>query len=189
MPPRTSANFCSTDADTVVFESSDEVRFHIHRKNLEAHSDLFPSQTDIESNDDSDPAKLTENSTTLEHLFLHLYPRQHPNFDLLPLKEFFLLAEAAQKYQLPTLMSLCHQKMKHLAQKHPLHAFQYGSKHQYNDVLDLAAPFLMDLPMEKVCKNIPATHQIRMVTGVVPSTKHLMNIRNSYQFDAPLAVP
>ncbi|KAG6818408.1 hypothetical protein H0H93_005203 [Arthromyces matolae] len=158
MAPRTSANFCSSDADTAVFESSDEVRFYIHRKNLETHTYAFPSEVYIRSNDGNDPAKLTEDSTTLEHLFIHLYPQPHPNFDLIPPKEFFLLAEAAEKYQFPTLMSLCHQKMKELAQDHPLHAFQYGSKHQYNDILDLAAPLVMDLPTEKVCEEIPDTH-------------------------------
>ncbi|KAG6846520.1 hypothetical protein H0H93_013449 [Arthromyces matolae] len=49
--------------------------------------------------------------------------------------------------------------MKQLAGTYPLQAFQYGFKHQYNDLIDLTAPFAMDLPIEEVCKEIPIVHQ------------------------------
>ncbi|KAG6815648.1 hypothetical protein H0H87_012660 [Tephrocybe sp. NHM501043] len=101
--PSLSKNFQASDAD-VIFKSSDNVLFHLHRKNIEAHSAAFPP---CEINTNGEFVPLTEDASTLENLFQYVYPRRHLDIKLLPSDDLFKLAEAAEKYEMYCVMSIC----------------------------------------------------------------------------------
>ncbi|KAG6916799.1 hypothetical protein DXG01_005322 [Tephrocybe rancida] len=166
MPTVTSENFRAADAD-VIFKSCDDVLFHIHRRNVETHAGGFPS-AEIDTNGEVVP--LTEDSSTLEQFFRYIYPQRHPNINLLPFDVLYELAEAAEKYEFFNLMIICNARLKlvkspsyttelvidvrslsrQVLPEHPEELFNYGHKHDYPDVLDLAAPLLLDLPLDEI---------------------------------------
>ncbi|KAG6807154.1 hypothetical protein H0H92_008600, partial [Tricholoma furcatifolium] len=88
----TSESFCAQDAD-VIFQSSDNVQFHIHRKNLETQTGAFPS-SEFKTNGEIVP--LTEDSSTLERLFQYVYPQRHPDIESFEFGDLYKLAEAAE---------------------------------------------------------------------------------------------
>ncbi|KAG6824349.1 hypothetical protein H0H92_007133, partial [Tricholoma furcatifolium] len=90
--PVISENFHASDAD-VVFRSSDNVLFHIHRKNLETQTGAFPS-SEFKTNGEIVP--LTEDSSTLERLFQYVYPQRHPDIKSFEFGDLYKLAEAAE---------------------------------------------------------------------------------------------
>ncbi|KAG5637533.1 hypothetical protein H0H81_004229 [Sphagnurus paluster] len=100
--PRLSAKFNASDAD-VEFFSSDNVLFHIHRKNLEANTGAFPSAKLL---------PLAEDAATLELLFQFIYPQRHPYLENTPFKELSPLAEAVEKYKVFPAMHICRIRMK-----------------------------------------------------------------------------
>ncbi|KAG6916800.1 hypothetical protein DXG01_005323 [Tephrocybe rancida] len=140
----TSENFRTADAD-VIFKSCDNVLFHIHRRNLEVQARGFPS-AEIDTNGEVVP--ITEDSSTLELFFRYIYPQRHPNIDLLPFEDLFKLAEAAEKYEFFNLMIICNARLKQLLPERPAELFNYGYKHGYPDISNLAAPLLLDIPLD-----------------------------------------
>ncbi|KAG6887765.1 hypothetical protein C0992_010835 [Termitomyces sp. T32_za158] len=103
----TSETFNASDAD-VVFKSSDNVLFYIHRKNLEVHAAGFPPP-EISTNNKI--VSLSEDASTFENLFPYIYPMRCPNIDLLPFQDLSKLAEAAEKYQVYSVMQICKLRM------------------------------------------------------------------------------
>ncbi|KAF5371042.1 hypothetical protein D9757_010292 [Collybiopsis confluens] len=92
---QTSKLFSSADAD-VIFQSSDNVQFHLHKINLQYTTGGFPP-ADISN--EKEIVKLTEQSETLELLFQFVYPRQFPSMRNLDFESLISLAEAAEKYE------------------------------------------------------------------------------------------
>ncbi|KAG6916797.1 hypothetical protein DXG01_005320 [Tephrocybe rancida] len=147
--PTTSQRFQASDAD-VIFQSSDNVWFHIHRKNLETQTGAFPP-AEIETHGEIVP--LTEDASTLENLFQYVYPQRQPDLELLSVDELYKLAEAAEKYEVFNVMSMCKARINHerqLASDHPAMAFNYASNHDHQDIMTIAAPLLLDVPLDEL---------------------------------------
>ena len=109
-PPLTTFLFSVNAADSdITFESSDNALFHVNRKNIEAHAAGFPP---AEIDTCGETIRLTEDSTTLELLFAFMYPRRHPNLDVAPFEHLASLAEAAEKYEVFSLMDNCQLRMR-----------------------------------------------------------------------------
>ncbi|KAG6808795.1 hypothetical protein H0H92_002876 [Tricholoma furcatifolium] len=106
--PVISENFHASDAD-VVFRSSDNILFRIHRKNLETHADAFPPP-EFKTNGEVVP--LTEDSATLENLFRYIYPQLHPDIEDLGIERLSNLAQAAEKYEVYNVMAMCKSRMR-----------------------------------------------------------------------------
>ncbi|KAG6839763.1 hypothetical protein C0991_011872 [Blastosporella zonata] len=98
-----SEKFNASDAD-VIFKSSDDVLFHIHRKNLEAHAGAFPPS---EFSTNGEVVSLTEDASILEKLFQYIYPQRHPDIELMDHEDLYKLAEAAEKYEVFGVIALC----------------------------------------------------------------------------------
>ncbi|KAG6916789.1 hypothetical protein DXG01_005312 [Tephrocybe rancida] len=143
--PVISDKFNASDAD-VVFKSSDNVLFHIHRKNLETHSEAFPPS---EFSTNGEVVPLTEDASTLNNLFECVYPRRSSPIERLPFEYLSKLAEAAEKYEIFSAMVVCKMRLKQLAANNPVEIFNYASKHGYPEILSVAAPFLLDIPPDK----------------------------------------
>ncbi|KAG6811102.1 hypothetical protein H0H92_008990 [Tricholoma furcatifolium] len=93
--PVISKNFCALDAD-VIFQSSDGIRFLIHRKNLETHAGGFPP-SEFQTLDEV--VVLEEDAATLELLFQFVYPRRLPDVATMAFEIVYPLAKAAEKYE------------------------------------------------------------------------------------------
>ncbi|KAG6824747.1 hypothetical protein H0H92_005937 [Tricholoma furcatifolium] len=123
----TSESFCAQDAD-VVFQSSDDVQFHIHRKNLETHAGAF-SPSEFKTN--REVVYLTEDSLTLERLFQYVYPQRHPDLEVLEFEDLYKLAESAEKYEVFCVMAICKSRLRNLAEKYPAETLNYAFRHSY----------------------------------------------------------
>jgi len=105
-PIRVSEIFNSPDADVVV-RSADNIAFLLHKKNLECSTGSSPpADTPVDPNE---TVHLTESGETLEILFHAIYPRPFPEERMkeLKFKPFMLLAEAAEKYAVYSMISVC----------------------------------------------------------------------------------
>ncbi|KAJ4465066.1 hypothetical protein J3R30DRAFT_3624216 [Lentinula aciculospora] len=83
----------------LIIHSSDNVGFHLHKKNLE-----FSASDEI--------VLLTGSSATLEIMFQFVYPQRYPDLHKLDFESVMLLAEAAEKYEVFALivaMSILHE--------------------------------------------------------------------------------
>ncbi|KAG6824433.1 hypothetical protein H0H92_006907 [Tricholoma furcatifolium] len=148
--PVISENFHASDAD-VVFRSSDNVLFRIHRKNLETQAGAFPPP---EFKTDGEVISFAENSTTLEYLFCYVYPQLHPDIEELGIEHLYNLAEAAEKYEVYNVMAMCKSRMRQLAETYPSQVFSYAFKHGYSDIMTSAMPPLLDLPLDTAVKSL-----------------------------------
>lgn len=91
------------DAD-VIFRSSDNIQFHLHKKMLECATGGFPpSDVSVDTNEN---ISLTESGKILEILFQFVYPRPYPSLKGFDLSSLLELAEAAEKYQVFSLMAI-----------------------------------------------------------------------------------
>ncbi|KAG5352782.1 hypothetical protein C0989_000444 [Termitomyces sp. Mn162] len=103
--PATSPNFHASDADIVV-RWSDNILFHVHRKNLETHAAGFPpSEFDAKG----EIVPLTEDASTL--VLRYMYPQRIPDIELLAFDHLYDLAEAADKYEVFHVMNMCKMRM------------------------------------------------------------------------------
>jgi len=128
-----------SDAD-VTFQSSDMVLFHLHKINLEVCAAGFaPPGTDVRG----EIVPLTETAVTLEFLFRFCYPERHPDVEAMKFDALALLAEAAEKYQVFAAMNICKIYMKKLVPKLAPHILGYAARHDYQDILDIAAPLVV----------------------------------------------
>jgi len=160
LPRRESIKFCAGDAD-VIFVSSDNVLFHIHRKNLEANAAAFP-QAEFDTHGEDVP--LTEDSATLELLFQFIYPQRHPDLKDIPFSTLAPVAEAAEKYEVFAAMNICKIRMVEQASlKHSVRIADYAQKHGYPDLLDVVSPFLLDIPLDNVVVSLSAEMAIPWV--------------------------
>ncbi|KAJ7114181.1 hypothetical protein C8R43DRAFT_961423 [Mycena crocata] len=147
----TRATVNSPNAD-VVFRSSDNVLFGIHRPNLETNTEGFPPP-EISTNREMVP--LSE-SSTLELLFQYIYPRRHPALDDITFSDLASLAEAAEKYQVFSTMNICRIPMRDVLPQHAAEVLAYAAKHDYPFLVYEAAEFTFDLPLAEVVAMLPA---------------------------------
>ncbi|KAG6846701.1 hypothetical protein H0H93_012344, partial [Arthromyces matolae] len=121
--------------------------------NLETHAGGFPPG-EIETK--GEVVVLTESASTLENLFQYVYPQRHPDIELLPFLELSNLAEAAEKYEVFGVITICKTRIKHFVTDHPSDIFNYAYKHGYTDILSMAAPLLLDLQFSTFAQSFPA---------------------------------
>lgn len=103
-----------TDDADVTFQSSDGIQFKLHRKYLEAYTGAFPgdSARELRSDRPTDVTHLTESAEILEILFQFVYPRRHPSLEGLAFKDLAPLAEAVEKYEVYSAMTICQIRLK-----------------------------------------------------------------------------
>ncbi|KAI5886311.1 uncharacterized protein SCHCODRAFT_01176383 [Schizophyllum commune H4-8] len=138
---RRSERFSSTEGEIVVFRSSDNVLFNIHRANLRAVTD-GPFAEDFVSSE-TDIADLTENSDILEIIFQFVYPGHLPLLDALGSDLLFSLAEAAEKYRVAPAMAVCYlqiRKFYMVRNDFALQKMRYAYRHGYVEFMDEVAP-------------------------------------------------
>lgn len=147
----------AADSD-ITISSSDGVLFKVHKRNLAAHSEVFP-EGDLATNDEV--VLLTEESSTLELLFQYMYRQPQPDITELPFERLSKLAEAAEKYRVFSAMEICRVMMKCVSLRmkresmltsvrppgiraslpsHAIAVLAYGAKHGYSKVYSEAAP-------------------------------------------------
>ncbi|THU77236.1 hypothetical protein K435DRAFT_878109 [Dendrothele bispora CBS 962.96] len=124
---KTSARFNASSGGDVIFSSSDDVLFHVHKKNLEFCSGGFPPAGTPSDTDEAVP--LTEKASTLELLFAFVYPQRHPGLNDMSFDALLDLAEAAEKYEVYFAMSLCTLKMKEYVSTHAPKIFGFAAEH------------------------------------------------------------
>jgi len=143
-----SERFCFPDAD-LVLQSSDSVRFKVHRKIMDRHSAGVNSISDGIS---GDSVKLAESAKVLDLLLSIVYRLdgaksnlRSAGFDMLK-----AVAEAAEKYFFDIASSTCEMYMCESSAKHPIEVMTYAIKHDHVDAMDSAAPWLIGLPEDSV---------------------------------------
>lgn len=83
----------------------------IHDANIQAHIGGF-AVPEFQTQDDSEPVSLPEDSTILELLFQFIYPDRHPDLESTTFDVLKKLAEAAEKYKVFSAMNVCKIRMK-----------------------------------------------------------------------------
>lgn len=151
--------FSSDDAN-IIFRSSDDVHFKIHSLNLRANTEGFvPPETSTLD----EIVDLTETSETLGILFQFIYPARHPELEDLAFHVLAAVAEAAEKYQVFPALGICKVRMKSNLRKHATEVMAYALKHHHIDIIDLAAPYLMVLPLDRSVAYFPDHHVLSWI--------------------------
>ncbi|KAF5316234.1 hypothetical protein D9619_006253 [Psilocybe cf. subviscida] len=132
---RKEVNFANSD---ITIESSDNVRFLLHRKNLETHTEAFPG-SDFESDKtNGEVVKLTEAAEILEVLFQFVYLRNQPVLSALGVETLLVLAEAVQKYQVFSAKIGCEVQLRKYVESHSISILVHALKHYGNyETVDL----------------------------------------------------
>jgi hypothetical protein len=94
----------------VTLRSCDKVLFHVHRKNLEAHSEGFAGGQEFSTQDEV--VDLTESSIILELLLQYIYPQPPPDLSKIEIVLVIGLAETAEKYGFHTVIQTCYLYLK-----------------------------------------------------------------------------
>ncbi|KAJ4481990.1 hypothetical protein J3R30DRAFT_2110476 [Lentinula aciculospora] len=153
LPVRTSELFNAPDAD-VVFHSSDNVQFRLHKKNLECTTGAFPPAETPTSPDEI--VQLIESASTLEIMFQFIYPRPTPDLCKMDFQPLMLLAEAAEKYAVFALISSCRYSLKSFLNAYPVQILKFAARHDYNEIVEELAPILLDIPLSELPDSLPS---------------------------------
>ncbi|KAF5371040.1 hypothetical protein D9757_010308 [Collybiopsis confluens] len=148
---RTSKLFSSADAD-IIFQSSDNVQFHLHKINLQYTTGGFPP-ADISNK--KEIVKLTEQSETLELLFQFVYPRQFPSMRNLDFHSLISLAEAAEKYEVFAASTACFYLLRDFVHTQPKRVLQFAAMHGYHELVVDIQPILAGSPLSDVVDILP----------------------------------
>ena len=146
----------------MTFQSCDGILFKIHRRNLEIHSEGFSPPAGTNSRDEIVP--LTENGDTLDLLFQLMYPHRQPDLTEIDFKQLAELAEAAEKYQVFSVMASCNLSMRYMGfinlsllmiiddipfsaayDQHPFEVMLYALRHGYEKLMDKAEKKALEL--------------------------------------------
>ncbi|KAF9062138.1 hypothetical protein BDP27DRAFT_1234044, partial [Rhodocollybia butyracea] len=134
------------DGDVVV-QSVDNVEIWLHQKNLECliGSSRFPPA------DENDIVHLPKPAKVLEILFHAIYARPFPDARIMELQfeSFMLLAEAAEKYQVYSMVAVCKLRMRH---EKRLRLLKYASTHNHRDLIDELQLLLVNVPLSELVK-------------------------------------
>lgn len=98
----------ASDAD-ITLKSSDNILFHVHHKNLEAHTGAFPGKEFLS---EGEIVLLTEQAKVLEIVFQFIYPKRHPKLRDLDFDTVADVAEAVEKYEVFSAMQTCEIRLK-----------------------------------------------------------------------------
>ena len=103
------------DSD-ITMQSSDGVLYKVHRKNLELHSEGFASADAIsvasDNADDTEVVHLSESSAVLDLLLQYMYRQRQPDLADVEFPILADLAEAAEKYEVYSAMTICNVHMR-----------------------------------------------------------------------------
>jgi len=143
-----SERFCFPDAD-LVLESSDNVRFKVHRTIMDRHSSGTSSISDGSL---EDSVKLAESAKVLDLLLSIVYrlDRAKSNLRSADFDVLNAVAEAAEKYSIDVASGICEVYMCESGTKHPIEVMKYAIKYDHVEVMDGAAPWLIGLPENSV---------------------------------------
>ena len=134
----------------ITLQSSDNVLFRFHKKQLEAHSGVFA--TSIKD----DPFILTEPSEVVDLLLQLMSLQDPPDLESLEVQTLALLAEAVEKYNVYHSKTICKMFMEYVSYhfceisgalkdyrnclpQHPVEVLEYAIKHGYAELADEAA--------------------------------------------------
>ena len=148
------------DSD-VTFRSSDNVLFHVHRRNLKTHAAAFPLPKLKTS---GEVIELTEDSSILELLFQFMYPQYPPELEKVTFSTTESLAEAAEKYQAFSAIFACRVFFRYILHdflccrysspdgrsvtaQYPIGIFVYAVRHGQDELINKCAPFLLEKPL------------------------------------------
>ncbi|PPQ66495.1 hypothetical protein CVT26_011183 [Gymnopilus dilepis] len=133
-------HFCASDAE-ITIQSSDYVRFLVHRKNLESITGAFPPS---EFNTvEGEVVHLTEPALVLEIVFQFIYPQKPPSLDELEFDTVLAVAEAVEKYEVFSAMKTFEVRLGEFFPKHAEPVFLHAVKHDYRKLMDKAACHLL----------------------------------------------
>ncbi|KAF5393082.1 hypothetical protein D9757_001264 [Collybiopsis confluens] len=130
-----SERFNSSDAD-VIFRSSDNVLFRLHKQNLECTTGGFPPANTPSHPDDI--VSLSESAKVLETLFTAAYPLPFPSMRDLDFDSLLELADAAEKYQVFSIIQACRREFYDLTLDKGLHTNTADLKSKRIKLLQLA---------------------------------------------------
>lgn len=106
---------CAPDSD-ITLESSDGVLYKVHRKNLELHSEGFASADAISAasydSEGLETVHLSESSAVLGLLLQYMYRQRQPDLTHVEFRILADLAEAAEKYEVYSAMTVCSMHMR-----------------------------------------------------------------------------
>ncbi|KAF8970661.1 hypothetical protein BDZ97DRAFT_55529 [Flammula alnicola] len=141
--PSTHPEFGAADADLIV-QSVDGTQFHLHRKYLEAHTGAFPGPGAVgfNSNTRQDVTHLTEPASVLEILFQFVYPKRHPALEDTSFEILAPLAEAIEKYEVFSAMSICEVQLG-FTEKHAPEILAHAIKHNRAKLINDTALYLV----------------------------------------------
>jgi len=151
--PRVSERFCAPDSD-ITLQSSDGVLYKVHRKNLELHSEGFASADAIsaasDNADDTEIVHLSESSAVLDLLLQYMHRQRQPDLTDVEFPILADLAEAAEKYEVYSAMTICNVHMRFAITSHPVEVLGYAFKHDYRKLMDEVAPLTIDKPVHEL---------------------------------------
>jgi hypothetical protein len=150
---------CDPNAD-LTLQSSDGVLFKVFSKDLEAYSGAFPSAEIIKTSQ-NETVLLPETSAVLELLLQYMRRQRQPDIRKLEFALLYALAEAAEKYEVYSATEVCKAYMmcapfsysyksiqptsdSTSMSRHPMEVLGYATRHDYDDIRDMAAPLTLD---------------------------------------------
>ncbi|PPR04441.1 hypothetical protein CVT26_002270 [Gymnopilus dilepis] len=148
------------DAD-ITIQSSDGVKFHLHRKNLESHTGSFPG-ADVPTHGET--THLPERAKVLEVLFQFVYPRRHPiSLRELEFATLMEVAEAAEKYEVWYAVKPYEDCLiSHLPERAP-DIMAHAIKHDIPDLIGKASQYIALQPSAELLKKLPTHLAVPMV--------------------------
>ncbi|KAF5311377.1 hypothetical protein D9611_012600 [Ephemerocybe angulata] len=148
-----------TDVKCTAFRSGDGILIWTHKTMLEHLSEGFPGADLVFATDEA--VCLTERSLVLRSLFERMHLRKHARLSKTFFSDGFELAEAAEKYLVYSVMASCAEYIERIASKrvYSMAAFRHGVKYDYTEVIDQAAPYIIDTHPNEIAsrfRNHPA---------------------------------
>ncbi|KAJ3869906.1 hypothetical protein EV359DRAFT_29049 [Lentinula novae-zelandiae] len=140
------------DAD-VTIRSSDNVYFKLHKKYLECTTAAFPPAELV--TDAKEIVHLTEGGDTLDILFQAIYPRPFPSLKDLEFDEIMLLAEAAEKYQVFSMIYACKIHLRCVQIHSRRRLLAHAVKHDDLEMVRELQPLLINIPLSEVADILP----------------------------------
>lgn len=96
----------NADDGDIIIQSSDEVQFLLHRKNLECFAGAFPIEG-LPLKNVPTVVDLPEPASVLEVVFEYIYPKRYRDFRDKDFDLLIAVADTVEKYQVFAAMPLC----------------------------------------------------------------------------------
>jgi len=147
---RVSKRFCAADSD-VTLQSSDNVLFKVHRRNLAFHFESFAgAEAFANASTSSEDVCLSESAAVLDLLLRFMYRQRQPDLGGIDFHILADLTEAAEKHEVYAAMTVCNLHMGFATTNHPAEVLTYAFKHDYPKLMDRAAPLTVDMPLHNL---------------------------------------